>query len=133
MRKISFDFDDTLEFESVQLYAKSLMNIKNQDIEIHIVTSRYENLKSYLPVVWPNGHANLYKVAKELNIPNDRIHFTNFTNKDSFFIDKDFIWHLDDCFHECLLINRNTKTKAINSLNSDWIYKCNELLNIPNE
>jgi len=47
-------------------------------------------------------------------------------------IDKDFIWHLDDNYRECIQINRNTKTKGVNSL-TNYIYTCNELLNINTE
>jgi len=130
MRKVSFDFDDTLEFESIQIYAESLLD--HEDIELHITTSRYEDLKDYLPIVHKGGHDYLFEVAKKLDIPKENIHFTNFKDKVVFFEGKDFIWHLDDSYTECTQINRNTNTKAINSLASNWMYECNKALNLTN-
>ena len=130
MKKVSFDFDDTLSYESVQKYAEQLIDL---GIEIHITTSRFEDLSKYLPTVWPNGHGDLFEVAKKLYVPNERIHFTNFVDKWEFLKDTDFIWHLDDNPMELLFINQNTKVKGIYSLNGDWIYNCNKLLNIETE
>ena len=136
MKKISFDFDDTLSFEDVQLYVKSLSNDKS--IEIHITTSRYENINDYPKDFLENWEKtygrkatndDLYKVANELNIPKENIHFTNMEYKYLFFINKDFIWHLDDNYTECRLINQYTKTKGIDALNGNWIYECDKLLN----
>jgi len=128
MKKVSFDFDDTLEYEVIQNYAKELIN---KGIDVHIVTTRYEDPSNYPDN--RDGHLNhdyLFQVAKELGINNDHIHFTNYTDKWPFFIDKDFIWHLDDNNVECRMITTNTKnkTKGIECLYGDWKSKCNRLL-----
>lgn len=130
MKKVSFDFDDTLSFKSTQDYAKKLIG---EGIEVHITTSRYADLKDYYPVVWPDGHSDLFKVAKELSIPEEHIHFTNFINKFKFLKDKDFVWHLDDNNLEIEFINHYTKTKGIWSLSGNYEYDCNKLLDITDE
>src|SRR4030042_3736033 len=129
MKKVSFDFDDTLEFKDIQNYAKELVD---KGIEIHIVTTRYEDISNY-----PNnrdGHLNhdyLFKVAEELNISKNNIHFTNMIDKTQFFKENtDFIWHIDDDNIQCTMITRSTKTKGIAWLYGDWKSKCNRLLNI---
>ena len=88
-KKISFDFDDTLEFQDLQDYAKELIG---RGFEVHIVTSRYENTNDYqwkLPKKSEN-HSDLYLVADKLGILDYNIHFTNMEDKWGFFKDKDF-------------------------------------------
>ncbi len=129
MKKVSFDFDSTLEFQSIQDYAKKLIE---EGIEVHIVTSRFEDCSKYQDN--RDGHLNhdfLFKVANKIGIKKENIHFTNFEDKWIFFKDKNFIWHLDDDNLETLMINTNTKTKGIWSLRSgDFRYQCNKLLNM---
>jgi len=129
VKKVSFDFDDTLEFGDIQDFAKELMDI---GIEVHITTSRYENLDDYLPTIFPDGHKELFRVAEKLKVPRDHIHFTNFQNKSTFIKGQDFIWHLDDDFMEIKDINRTTKTKGIYVLGNDWKHDCKKLLNLTN-
>jgi HKD family nuclease len=127
-KKVSFDFDDTLSFEIIQNYAKSLIE---QGIEVHIVTSRYEDPSKYN---FPCDHNDLLNVAINLSIPKSHIHFTNFENKAHFFAgNPDFIWHMDDNPDETAIINSFTNTKGIFWLDSNWKYKCNKLLDLPNE
>lgn len=123
-KKVSFDFDDTLSLLSVQKYAKELTD---KGYDVHIVTSRFENIDDYLPVVWPDGHTDLYNVAKELNISKEKIHFTNMKDKYLFFIENEgFLWHLDDDFIELKKINKNTKTVGISVNGSNYKNKCNK-------
>lgn len=125
MKKVSFDFDDTLSFEIAQNYAKELIKKR---IEIHIVTSRYEDPSRY---PFKTNHNDLFEVAKKLNIPNINIHFTNFINKYHFFIEnEDFIWHLDDNENEIHYINKNTKVKGIWWLDGNYKYWCDNYLDI---
>ena len=92
MKKVSFDFDDTLSYEEVQEYAKSLIE---QGIDVHIVTSRYEDVTRYPFNI--SNHDDLNTVATKLGIDLDNIHFTNMENKYHFFQkNSDFIWHLDN-------------------------------------
>lgn len=129
MKKVSFDFDDTLSLKQIQEYAKTLAE---QEIEIHIVTTRYEDLSKYSTKLLEQygnfNHDDLFKITKELNIPRERVHFTDFTYKCEFFKDKDFIWHLDDNQIELDLINYGTNVKGINALTGNYEQLCNELL-----
>ena len=120
--KVSFDFDSTLDRESVQKYAAELIS---KGIEVWITTSRLSDEKA------PSKEWNkdLYKVADELGIPRERITFTSMVDKYEFFLGKDFLWHLDDDWVENRLINKHTKTKAISHIGSgNWIGKCNRLI-----
>jgi hypothetical protein len=123
-KKVSFDFDDTLSFGDVQNYAKSLLD--HEDIEIHIVTSRFEDLTKY---DFECNHDDLFRIADEIGIKKENIHFTNFEDKFVFFLNKDFIWHLDDSYVECMRINRHTATVGVNTL-TNFIPICNNLLNL---
>lgn len=120
--KVSFDFDSTLDKPSIQSFAKSLIE---QGHEIWIVTSRLTNEKAN-NLTWND---DLFAVAKYLNIPKNRIHFTCGEDKSKFFQDKDFIWHLDDDSYELSQINKETKTIGISCWqNNKYQQKCLKLL-----
>jgi len=124
-KKVSFDFDGTLDNKHVQEYAKELIK---QNMEVHIVTSRYEDITNYEFKVPINSqqHADLYLIADKLNIPNSNIHFTNMSDKYLFFIkNEDFLFHLDDDYIESKLINQNTNVKAVSFIHSNWKKECN--------
>ena len=126
MKKVSFDFDRTLSTKKVQDYAKSLID---EGVEVHITTARFENANQDLYNSYNND--DLFKVAKSLGIPKNRIHFMNMIDKYEFLIsDEDFIFHLDDDFTEIRLIRENCYyTKGIWLENGpNWIDECNELL-----
>ena len=91
--RVSFDFDSTLSRKVIQDYAKELINDK---VEVWICTSRPSDEKAL--ELWKSIGYNedIFKVAKELKIPKDKIIFTNYHNKIDFLRDKGFIWHLDD-------------------------------------
>jgi hypothetical protein len=139
-KKVSFDFDDTLSYEEVQNYARSLIE---QGIEIHIVTSRYEDVTRYPFIVTDKRHEDILNVIKNLNINKDNIHFTNMENKYHFFEkNPDFIWHLDNDDQEIALLNwhRDVHNKYVETnigtigvlFDYNYIYKCNELLGLSN-
>jgi len=120
--KVSFDFDDTLDRESVQKYAKELIE---RGVEVWITTSRLSDVKAPSK----NWNDDLYKVANELGIPKERIRYTEEADKYLYFENENFVWHLDDCWVTNRLINKNTKTKAISHIGSgNWIGKCNRLI-----
>jgi hypothetical protein len=129
--KVSFDFDGTLERESVQRYAKELVD---RGHEVWIVTSRFgddEKYKTFFMTTVPVGltNADLFEIASTLGIPRERIHFTEMDNKWPFMkYYQEFLWHLDDDWVENKEILRNTKTKAINSLGANWKGKCERII-----
>jgi len=127
MKKVSFDFDDTLTLKNVQDYAKDLIK---KGIEVHVVTSRYEDPKQY---TFECNHDDLFTIIKEIGIDKKNVHFTNFTFKHKFFKNNtDFIWHLDDNYQEKYAMG-SSGCKTICVLHKDGEYfenKCDELLNI---
>ena len=132
--KISFDFDGCLSKPKVQKYAKELVN---KGIDVHIVTRRYENTAMYTKRDIINfgilnlidEHNDLFRIAEEVGIKKENIHFMNMANKELFFIENsDFIWHLDDVHKEIEEINASTNTIGI-SVYCNYRNKCNKLIN----
>lgn len=126
-KKISFDFDSTLDNVHVQKYAKKIMH----DYEIHVVTlrpskwiQRWKNKNKTLNI-WYNE--DLYEITDMLKIKRENIHFMFNVPKYEFFKDKDFLFHLDDDYTEVYEINKYTKTKAI-LFDDNWEDNCNKNL-----
>lgn len=108
-RKISVDFDSTLSEPNVQqlIYELQLIHF---DLEVHIVTSRQED--SHNPS--DKWNSDLYIVAKQLDIPMERIHFCNLNPKYKFFMDNsDFLFHLDDDIEDVEDIQLHTNIQSI--------------------
>lgn len=131
--QVSFDFDSTLSKQHVQDYASSLIN---KGIEIWIVTSRFENPLDYSWTKNINIHDDLFKITSELNIPKERIIFTNMKPKWEYLeavsrLDiENFnpIFHLDDDYFEINEINKYTDVKAVSVISSSYKKKCNKIL-----
>lgn len=133
MIKISFDFDGSLDRESLQKYAMELIS---KEFEIWIVTARFSNTNDYCPdflqkFAMSANHKDLFTVADQCGISIDHIKFMNMAPKYEFFFEnEDFLWHLDDDYVECREINQDTKTVGISCANgSNWIAKCERLIN----
>lgn len=89
MKKVSFDFDDTLDRGDVQTYAQQLLN---EGVEVWIVTARED-----LPI----DNRDLFSVSDRLGIPRNHIVFVSYRLKAEYFKNHpDFIWHLDNDFNE---------------------------------
>lgn len=112
MKKMSFDFDDTLSRKSVQKFAKEFID---RGFEIHIVTSRYVDTSRYENTDWQiTNNKDLFRVVDHLGIPRENIHFMNMESKDGFFKENpDFLFHLDDNSEEITKINKNTDVPGI--------------------
>jgi len=129
--KVSFDFDGTLERESIQKYAKELVD---RGHEVWIVTSRFgddERYKTFFQTTIPVGRTNedLFEIAASLGIPRERVHFTDMDDKWPFFkYYQEMLWHIDDDWVENRQILKNTKTKAINSIGPNWKGKCERII-----
>lgn len=121
--KVSFDFDNTLDRESVQKYAAELIS---KGIDVWITTSRIADRENDWAKDWND---DLYEVANTLGIPREKIRFTDMIDKYKYFENSDFIWHLDDDWIENRLILKHTKTMAICHVGSgNWINKCERLI-----
>lgn len=136
MRKVSFDFDSTLKEPNVQEYAKELIK---RGFEVWIVTSRFDDDPSkfteYHPswmksLKYPGINDDLRKVAKDLNIPNERIIYTNMALKVDFVGDMDFEFHLDDDVVEVLAFNEKGNILGIlQDWTTEWKKTCEDVIN----
>lgn len=124
MKKVSFDFDETLDRKAVQKFAKKLVQM---GYEVWIVTSRLSNEKSPNPK-WNN---DLFEVAKYCGIPVTQIHFTNGDFKYKFLKDKEYIFHIDDDWSELRGIQNYAKgTIPVNVYSSNWKNKLVRILKL---
>jgi hypothetical protein len=135
--KVSFDFDGTLGVLNIQGFAKKLIK---EGIEVHITTSRFDTLDKYTPEFCnkyeiedlEKEHNYLFKVAKQLGIPKEHIHFTNMVNKIEFFNEygQEFLFHLDDDEVEIDLLKDCKFVKGIwfSYKNTNWKKMCLDLI-----
>lgn len=124
MKKVSFDFDGTLEFQDIQEYAKELVN---RGVEVWIVTTRYEDLSNYNN--FNVSHTDLYKALEYTGIKKEHVHFNNMEYKYTFFKDKSFAFHLDDNPDELRYLRYNCPdVKGVYVLKNGWKEYCEELL-----
>lgn len=131
VKKISVDFDNTLSEIDVQMYIKSLIN---KDIEVWIVTARYDSTSKYSNEMIESWgiknlqfeHKELFRVADELGISKDHIVFMNMVPKKEFFkANRDFLFHLDDDAVELITIKY---VDVVDVKSPNWIDKCNKLI-----
>ena len=125
MKKVSFDFDSTLDRLDIQEFAKKLVS---DGYEVWIVTTRLTNEKSPNPI-WND---DLYDVAKQCGISTNNIHFTNGGDKWSFLENKGFIFHIDDDEEEYEFIRQYLDRDVIPVMsygNKEWEKDCIDALN----
>jgi len=131
-KKVSFDFDSTLDKTLVQDYAKSLIN---KGYDIWVITSRYppgtNPLYSKRGIMVEIDNSDLFEVTDKLGITRDKIIFTSHQLKSEVINDfhLEFLFHLDDDWVEINHINSETTTRGISCFGtSGWKQKCNKLL-----
>jgi len=109
MKKISIDFDGSLEHPDVQQLARKLIDLGH---EVCIVTTRWDEDNKWKYTFY-NGlsrelknslHSDLYQVAEELNIP---VYFTNMEYKADFLKKKKVDVHIDDNWEEIMFCRRS--------------------------
>ena len=109
MKKISIDFDGTLEYLDVQQLAQKLIDLGH---EVQIVTTRWDEDNKWRYAFY-NGlsrelkdslHSDLYQVAEKLKIP---VYFTNMEYKADFLKKKKVDVHIDDNWEEIMFCRRN--------------------------
>lgn len=122
--KVSIDFDSTLDRKDVQRFAKKLIN---DGYEVWIVTSRLstEHAKANLDQWTTNrvekSNLKLFRVADNLGIKREHIHFTNTQFKIEFLEGKNFIFHLDDDSEELLeIMSSKDKCEPFNVNYFEW-------------
>ena len=113
--KISFDFDGCLDRESVQKYAKQLID---RGFDCIITTYR---LKEYTP---PDSNDDLFAVAEKLGI--NEVRFTEGKDKSSFL--EDVFIHLDDDYNCLREVQRNSKCIPISVCTGNWQGKIERII-----
>jgi len=105
--KVSFDFDDTLEYPSVQEIAKRLIS---DGFTVYVITRRQES-----------DSAEVYEVSDEIGIPRSRVYFTNGSMKWESVKRLNIGRHYDNNEDELQLIRDNTdaETYLINADEED--------------
>lgn len=105
--RISFDFDNTLEYKEVQLVAKELIKLGH---DVCILTTRYKDPSKYH---FKTTHDELFKIAADCQIT--EINFTDFKWKYEVIDSLNIDIHIDDNYEdEVRFINfEDCKAKAI--------------------
>ena len=120
-KKVSFDFDSTLDRVDVQILATQLVKDGH---EVWIVTSRpdvFHNLKV--------ENLDLFEVAKQCGILKENIHFTCYGDKIEFIEGKGFDFHLDDDDYELVgIMKSKDDCKPINVDHFSWKEHCLEVI-----
>lgn len=112
--KISFDFDNTLEFSDAQALARELIAA---GYNVCILTTRYSDPTNYPwaaanPEEAKHLHDELKRVASDLGIT--EINFTEFQWKTTVIDKLGINIHIDDNYREeVVVINGNNKAKAV--------------------
>ena len=130
--KVSMDFDGTLEYKSIQEYAKELIA---RGIDVWVVTSRFGDDEKYKLFFRTSTNVeitntDLFEITNALGILKEKIVFTDMIDKYHYFEKHpEFIWHLDDDWVENRNILNHTKVKAVSAFgNPNWKQKCERLL-----
>jgi hypothetical protein len=101
---ISFDFDCTLSEPHIQRVAKRAVEAGHA---VYITTARFKH--SALPFI----NKDLYEIAQSIGIPDERIRFTDGTEKNKWLIGFDV--HFDDCHLQLVSIK-----ETIPSITAIW-------------
>lgn len=122
---VTFDFDNTLSKPHIQDFAKLLLVL---DIDVWVITSRQDEL--HASSVWTDPSSpDLWKVIDELEIPRNKVIFTNLEWKANYLKDTKVVWHLDDNWEEFSHFRRlKLKTVPIQVNSGNWRSKCFRLL-----
>lgn len=97
--KISFDFDETLDRETMQKLAVKFIKDGH---DVYITSQRPNN------TIW---NRDIYAVADKIGIPVDRIRLIEYDSKYTYLVDFDI--HFDDNSMEIGEINENTNCIGI--------------------
>ena len=91
--KVSFDFDGTLNRDDIKEYARDLID---RGVEVWVCTSRASNpkIKHGGRILEPNK--DLFEITDNLNIPRERILFTEGELKSETLFKHEFLFHVDD-------------------------------------
>lgn len=126
--KVSFDFDSTLSRKDVQKFAKELVG---EGHDVWIVTSRFSTEEAKSKGWWwiEKNNQELYEVAKQCGIPEEKIVFTHMVDKIEFLKGKGFLFHLDDDDIELMnILDSEDSCHPLNVEHFDWENNCREII-----
>ena len=122
MKRVSIDFDGTLDRADVEEYVAGLMGL---GVEVHILTSREpENGVDFI------DNSDLWDVVNQLAIPADNVTFTAYADKCDYLADSGMLFHLDDQSMELNAIGKLTMVKPVNVTKPHWRSKCDIILGL---
>lgn len=110
MKRVSFDFDDTLTREEVLNYACELIEL---GVDVWIVTSRH--ISHWYEVI---------QVADKIKLPHYRVIFTGGYKKEKVIRSLGFSFHLDDDLSELSLL----PFVGVNVNEVGWKNICNDIV-----
>ena len=96
--KISFDFDNTLSEDYIQVIAKALVDNGH---DVWIMTARTSRTRNDLFY----NHPDIVKVCNKIGISINKIKITEGSMKWSYYLNGDFDLHFDDDWEEVNMIN----------------------------
>lgn len=123
MRRVTFDFDGTIDMKIVQEYAKSLIK---RGVDVWICTSRFESGYEYIGGWRNRDNTDIEQIAEELGIT--KIIYTNMYDKWELLKNNNIVWHLDNDPDEITIMNDMSDIKGILFLKEKWKEKCENFL-----
>jgi hypothetical protein len=130
LNKISFDYDGTLGLPNIESYCKELIDRGN--IEVWVVTSRVSDEtinNTHQPWLKPNSNDDLWETCERLNIPKERVVFTEHVDKIEYLRGEDFVFHLDDDIYELMeILESEDKCIPINVGHYNWREHCEDAI-----
>lgn len=119
MLKISFDFDCTLDEHHIQQLVSILIK---GGADVYIITSRFDD-RLRMPEIKLEYSQNrdVFRIAKELGIPLENIHFTEGDYKYQIVKKLNIDIHYDDQPYEIFLIQQNGSKGLLVDIEVDTI------------
>jgi hypothetical protein len=132
LKKVSFDYDETLSEGYVENFAKELIDF---GFDVYIITARSSDdewIKSFKGgLVKSDFNNDIWETCKRIDLPKEKVIFTAYSDKIDFIKGEGFIFHLDDSELELKLISdSNDSCSPINVKHKGWEDMCRNLIGI---
>lgn len=124
MKKVSMDFDGTLDRADVQDYVAGLIGL---EVDVHILTDREPEDENEIDFI---DNSDLWDVVNQLAIPVKNVRFTSYLPKADWLVDSGTILHLDDQEIELKKIDDLTLVIPVDVKKPGWEERCDEILKL---
>jgi hypothetical protein len=126
MITVTIDFDGTLTLPEVQEYVKQLCK---DGIDVHIVTSRYDDINAHR---YPKNPSNkeLWALVDKLGLHPSRVHFMNMNSKGQYLKNTKVRIHLDNDHKDMSDIRTFSHVLVVDVNKHDWQSKIESQINI---